>query len=226
MKRIISLMLALMLLSVNFVDTYNDVNGDFCLSADDIEDNIDLDKIIPWQLQYLHDKNAVMLGIGIPSDPAHEELDIDKLYQAGEYYSSDIMQTCGKTIGSNGCILTSFTMLVNYKTGSNYSPRDVNNTLGNLACPFVWGAAGNKYGLIAKITSNPTGLQAASIIYEQIRNRNPVIVFADGHAYLVRGYDVSSQGDLTLIVNDPGSRYITTKDIYAHNIIHKVCYYE
>ena len=93
MKRIISLMLALMLLSVNFVDTYNDVNGDFCLSADDIEDNIDLDKIIPWQLQYLHDKNAVMLGIGIPSDPAHEELDIDKLYQAGEYYSSDIMQT-------------------------------------------------------------------------------------------------------------------------------------
>ena len=41
-------MLALMLLSVNFVDAYNDVNGDFCLSADDIEDNIDLDKIIPW----------------------------------------------------------------------------------------------------------------------------------------------------------------------------------
>lgn len=244
MKKIIIGFVVLCFICGNLISTNSFANelSRTELSKDEDKDNIDLRSLVPWEIQYLQYLNetkkdeSTTLGIGFPEEPEEKILSIDKIYQAGEFYSGDIMRPCGESIGESGCILTCFTMLVNYKNGQNYTPRDVNNKIGGLACPFDWSGVGGKYGLKARYVSKPTPLQAASIIFEQIRKDNPVIVFADRpekgheccHAYLVKGFEVTEQNDLILIVNDPGTRSTSqwTKDIYAHRYIHKVCYYE
>lgn len=72
-------------------------------------------------------------------------LDVQHYYQdGGQTWSADVMQTCGKTIASAGCCLTSFTMIQRYY-GGIFNPRGVNNRLGNAACPFEYTTAATTF---------------------------------------------------------------------------------
>lgn len=55
--------------------------------------------------------------------------------QTNQYYSNDIMQSGGHTIGNAGCALTALTMLINYFGSTVGDPRGMNN------CLSPWGYA-------------------------------------------------------------------------------------
>ncbi len=62
-------------------------------------------------------------------------LPVSALSQRNSGWASEIMQTCGHTIGSHGCLLTSATMVFRFY-GSSKNPRQVNQCMGDLACPW------------------------------------------------------------------------------------------
>lgn len=66
---------------------------------------------------------------------------VPRYNQVDPLWANDIMQTCGHTIGTHGCLLTSATMVFRYY-GSSKNPRQVNTCMGTKACPwyFAYGA--------------------------------------------------------------------------------------
>lgn len=152
----------------------------------------------------------------------YKNLSITKYYQ--DYYS-DIMQTCGYTIASKGCALTSVTMAYNYLANDNKNPSQINTILGNDACEMQWSNAATKLGLTEALhISNPSGLSWTTIdtnLYTFITNDTPVIVLLkngeDPHYVLVKGINVQSSS-VTYYINDPlhGNNYSTLSQ-YTNN---------
>ncbi len=135
-------------------------------------------------------------------------LDVPYYAQAGEPWSNDIMQTAGDTIGDSGCALTSFAMIQRY-LGGNDDPGEVNTTLGNDACPFMyWGAAETyNYTISASYHSNAGCSEnyAEEFIIGAIDTGYPVLVgiqkYSGGqHFVTAYGYDSG-----TVYIHDPGS---------------------
>jgi hypothetical protein len=139
---------------------------------------------------------------------ASKTLDVTHYYQSGEYWSVDIMDTCGSTIGSAGCCLTSFTMIQRY-LGGIYTPRGVNMQLGNAACPFEYTTAATifdytidnyKYGSV-------TDAYARTFIIGAIDSGLPVLVGltpddASKNTHFVTAYGYSGS---TIYIHDPAS---------------------
>lgn len=63
-------------------------------------------------------------------------LSVPRYSQNDSRWANDVMQTCGRTIGHAGCLLTSATMVFRYY-GSSMDPGQVNSCMGNDACPWV-----------------------------------------------------------------------------------------
>lgn len=62
--------------------------------------------------------------------------------QGDPRWSGKIMQTCGTSIGLEGCALTSATMIFGHY-GSSMNPDQVNTCMGNYACPWDWSRSSN-----------------------------------------------------------------------------------
>lgn len=78
--------------------------------------------------------------------------------QSGQTWSSNIMQTCGTTIASEGCALTSVAMVFKYY-GVSVTPGTLNTKMGSYACPVYWGEAVTRAGagIVKSVTtSSPT----------------------------------------------------------------------
>ncbi len=64
--------------------------------------------------------------------------------QNDNQWKNEIMLEDGLSIGTHGCCLTSFTMAQQYFGGTD-TPRQVNENLGEKACPFYYYDAANEY---------------------------------------------------------------------------------
>lgn len=133
----------------------------------------------------------------------------DKYFQDGESWSDDEMETCEETIGDVGCALTSFSMLVSLY-GYNDDPGEVNNMMGDDACPFSWNQAEENYSLPAcqynsSVLSNSTATDTIAGILEE---ENVCIVglkrYGSKHFVLARGYRMSLSGT-DVKIYDPSS---------------------
>lgn len=152
---------------------------------------------------------------------ASKTLQLTHYYQDGKQsWSSDVMQTCGKTIASAGCCLTSFAMIEQFFGGGD-DPGAVNRKMGNDACPFVYKTAETKYNLTILNSKRGTvsDEDAINFIVGAIADGNPVLVGMqkDGssstHFVAAYGYDGS-----TIYIHDPASnRDYTTLAKYLEN---------
>ena len=81
------------------------------------------------------------------------------------------------TIGAVGCLLTSFTMMLN-RYGVIKNPQQVNAEVGTYACPLYWHVTANQYGLQATslyVNANDEWGSKNTIIGAIVKNK-PVIV--------------------------------------------------
>ncbi len=101
-------------------------------------------------------------------------------YRQGDPRWSNIrMQSCNLPIGTHGCALTSFAMIVNYY-GYQHDPAMVNEELKTLACDLQYGEAGLKYNLtlahIGYYDNTLTMTAAIDYIKPHIIASRPVLV--------------------------------------------------
>ena len=154
--------------------------------------------------------NAELMQKGrmIRMTKASKTLQLTHYYQDGnQSWSNDIMQTCGKTIASAGCCLTSFAMIEQFFGGGD-NPGAVNEKMGNDACPFVYKTGATKYGLTIINSKHATVSDddAINFIVGAIDGGNPVLVGMqkDGssstHFVAAYGYNGS-----TIYIHDPAS---------------------
>ena len=136
-----------------------------------------------------------------------KNLFINSLYQNS--YTSTIMQTCGYSIASSGCALTSVTMVSNFLNNRALTPVNVNSLMGNYACPFYWYEAESRLNIDVKLfkSSGLTTSYINSELYTQLNNNVPVIIgmtLANGssHYVVVKGYNYSG-AKYEFYINDP-----------------------
>src|SRR5690554_5421199 len=140
-------------------------------------------------------------------------LNMAKYFQNNQSWSSDVMQTLGHTIGQSGCTLTSFAMIADY-FGYQDNPGQVNVTMGNGACPFVWGTAESRYNLNIERVNTSDLNTARTYIRGALRNGHPVMVCyqnqrTEGHHYVVAyqymraQYDENSPVEEFFYIHDP-----------------------
>ena len=124
------------------------------------------------------------------------------------------------TIGSQGCALTSFTMVLNFWNNSSKTPIDVNNDMGVSAYDFQWTTAKSKYNL--QLTSlgssdNPTNTNSGKkFAIEQLKLGRPVIIGMKSpkqpHFVVATGY---YNGEI--YIKDPGGKNYTKLSQYLNN---------
>ncbi|WP_326908546.1 C39 family peptidase [Sedimentibacter sp. MB31-C6] len=156
-------------------------------------------------------------------------LSLTHYYQDDDRWGDDIMETCGSTIASAGCCLTSFTMIQRYLGGSD-DPGEVNEALGDYACPFYYYQAADEYDYTVQYfsSSTQTDSDAIDFIAGSIDEDNPVLVgmvhsSGETHFVAANGYN----GD-TIYIKDPSSYYDrSTLDEYLDNnwTVNRLCVY-
>lgn len=113
----------------------------------------------------------------VPGATEYINLSMVHYFQNNQPWSGYKMQTCGTSIGLEGCALTSFAMVLDYY-GYNDDPGTVNSTLGNSACPFEWTTNGSLYNLrlVGNEHKSVTDTYAKDFIRGALRTNKPVIV--------------------------------------------------
>lgn len=138
-----------------------------------------------------------------------KSLNVTNYFQSGEDWSTHEMKKLDLHIGTDGCLLTSFTMVNDYY-GSSHNPGEVNNQLGENACPFYWYNAASIYNLtLDALKDNSSNSYAKTYIKGALRNNKPVIVgfeYSSGTHYVVaRGFDIMNDGTEYYYIHDPAS---------------------
>ena len=153
-------------------------------------------------------ENLIQAGRMVQRTKARKFLTVTHYYQDDPSWSQDKMQTCNKTIGEAGCTLTSFAMIANYYGCLNDDPDQVNTTMGDNACPFMYYVAAQKYNLdiVNAIHESVSDNDAIDFIIGGISANRPVLVgmkkdgSSNTHFVLAYGYDGS-----TIYIHDPAS---------------------
>ncbi|MGB8954087.1 MAG: C39 family peptidase [Tumebacillaceae bacterium] len=153
-------------------------------------------------------------------------LSVPLLSQSGETWSSSIMQTCGSTIGSEGCALTATTMVFKFHGVSIAGPGAMNNKLGSYACPIYWSEAVTRAGdgiVNSVATSSPTTWSSVfSAAKTALDNNRPYIVGmnkASGgtHFVVITGYSNGADAGGDFTINDPAGGVKRTLAYYSTN---------
>ncbi|MDD4643220.1 MAG: C39 family peptidase [Erysipelotrichaceae bacterium] len=215
--------LCLLLLSFFIITGFTETTNALVRNTNNLvnEDGTTDEYIYPDNYENPYYSNKVNIdSIVIPLTSKY--LTVNQWYQNSGSYIGDYMQTCGSTIDNSGCTLTSFTMVSNYANGTNYSPGQVNSTLGDYACPFNWSGAASTYGTThSLIARNLNGLSRSSVeewLVAQLINDNPVIVglkLSAGtyHYVVVYGYYYDGT-DIYFYLKNPTYNGITTLNSY------------
>ena len=147
-----------------------------------------------------------------------------KRYYQEDY--SDLMQTCGTSIYSQGCTLTSVTMVANYLNFTDYDPSEVNRMLGNGACPLNWATAEEELNIRLLYNKDDYYINSGNIddyedfIVNHLCNDRPLIFgmrLGDGtsHYVVVNGYNTST--GVISIVDPSRARNKTTLQQYLNS---------
>lgn len=119
------------------------------------------------------------------------------------------------TMASDGCLVTSFAMILRYYKGVTYTPLTVLNDMGDKAIPFYWGIAESLYDFSCSVVTGQSVNGYISIISSYINMGRPIIIELQGpssHYVVAYGYS----GD-TIYINDPAttSQNVTLQDYFA-----------
>lgn len=136
------------------------------------------------------------------------------------------------TIGSKGCALTSFTMVLNFWNSSSQTPKDVNNTMGAAAYEFSWETAKSKYGFqLAQEGSSyahTTTSKGIAFAIEQLKLGRPVIIGMSSpsttHFVVATAYYNNE-----IYIKDPAGRNYTKLSQYtndSYSIYEAFAYYK
>lgn len=129
-------------------------------------------------------------------------------------WKNEVMLSCNATIGSAGCALTSFTMVLS-KYIAGFEPDEVNDILGTNACPANWTAYGTTFGITYKnlLGSTPKELEDVRSLLVGVltQGRAPIIGLLKDvvngadltHFVVVSGYTEFSDGSWAFIIKDP-----------------------
>lgn len=150
-------------------------------------------------------------------------VNISRLAQNNPSWANDIMQTEGVTIGSQGCCLTSFTMIRNCISSVSNTPRNVNATLGNYACPFYYNQAASAYGYqILTKARNDAGLNQENARFNIVGAiddfSRPVLVGLKNssgatHFVVAKGYNTNGE----IYILDPAPANYSNLSSYTNN---------
>lgn len=147
-------------------------------------------------------------------------LDVPFYNQNNSSWANEIMQVCGRTIGSQGCTITCLAMIQMYFTGSG-NPSTVNTTLGDGACPLSsYSTSATKLGLsivASKRKDDGTFFSQSDVtkfIVDNIKSGYPVLVGMaekndsdSTHFVVAKEYEQATQSSSVVIkVNDPGTK--------------------
>ena len=217
MKKKLSIFLICLCLLMTFgFKTETDTDSSGCTNCNEVAQSLaDMDEYYDVEWHEEHFNN----GEGIAQARVGANLNITKYYQ-NNY--NDIMQTCGKTIASSGCALTAVTMASNYLNKVNRNPSQVNDILGNYACPLDWYGAASKLGMRVIRLGGVSYPSISSAIGGYLTSGCPVIIeleLANGtsHFVLVKGYSRSSSS-YTFQINDPSYNInYSTLNQYVNN---------
>ncbi|MGB8955820.1 MAG: C39 family peptidase [Tumebacillaceae bacterium] len=143
--------------------------------------------------------------------------------QSGQSWSSQIMQTCGTTISSEGCALTATAMVFKYY-GVAIDPGTLNTKMGSYACPIYWGEAVTRAGAgIVKTvsTSSPTAwtsvYPAAKAALDAGKPYILGINKAGGgtHFFVLSGYTDSGNYAANYTIKDPAGGVTRSLSYYS-----------
>lgn len=223
-----------MMLCINAPTVYassieqDEIKIDSNLEVDVFEDDSDYDDINDYLIDH---GREVLNNSGKRSSTTLSG--IKRLRQSDSRWSSVVMKTCNKTIGSSGCTLTSFTMVRNLLSGTNDTPADVNAKLGNAACPFQWETAKTLYGytILTKVSDNNgisnerARLNIVGAIDEYSRPAIVGVKNSSGGTHFVVAHGYTSDGDI--IICDPAERNYTRLSQYynAGNFVYRIYVY-
>lgn len=189
--------------------------------------NLDSTEGIDFESQQAETERLEKIGENASKKRATRVLsNFKNLQQGNSSWKNVVMQSCGKTIGSAGCCLTSFTMIQRYYGGTD-DPSQVNAKLGTAACPFVYATAASKYGYTFNYVTNSSTISSpTNYIKGAINSGNPVLigmVYSGGtHFVAAYGYD-----DNNIIISDPAGRNYQYLSQYTNNgyTVNRLCTY-
>jgi hypothetical protein len=128
-------------------------------------------------------------------------LPIPALSQRNPGWANEVMQTCGQTIGNAGCLLTSATMVFQFY-GSSKNPKQVNQCMGNKACPWYFAEGGDNCS-----ESKAAFLGIYSPTYNNfiwaLSQGYPPILEVGGHWVVIYGVSGSGTQDSHYYIVDP-----------------------
>lgn len=127
--------------------------------------------------------------------------------QCDTLWADDIMETCGKTICSKGCALTSTAMVLKYY-GSSKNPQQLNTCLGEDACDLVWAAAADRCSENHATFINLYGYSLSLLVSALEDGRPPIVRFYNAstgrqHWVVVKAVRGTGTLDSEFYINDP-----------------------
>lgn len=140
--------------------------------------------------------------------------------------------SCGGTMAQEGCVITAFTNILNYK-GKSVNPDSVLTTLKAKGqdCLFNWSGAASTYGITATRVDGNFNTVKTNLFNAVVKQKKAVLVHTQPHSFVVYGFvgqvsEDSATGAVTGLqtsmfkIKDPGSTTRTkmNQTLSAYNI--------
>jgi len=129
-------------------------------------------------------------------------------------WKTDVMQTCGTTIGDEGCALTSQAMVFRYYALET-SPRTLNQCAGTHACPLDWPWTSSNCSGGKATWNGSTGFSWTTMEGELNAGRPPILRLTSSwnHFVVVVSGSGSTMGGYT--INDPWDGQVKNLSAYS-----------
>ncbi|UII55910.1 hypothetical protein LS684_20190 [Cytobacillus spongiae] len=97
--------------------------------------------------------------------------------------------SCGGTMQQEGCVITAFTNILNYK-GKALKPDSVLGTLKPKGqdCPFAWASADATYGISSVRKDGVFNTIRQDLFNAVVKQRKAVLVHTQPHSFVVYGF--------------------------------------
>ena len=139
---------------------------------------------------------------------------VSQFSQNDPQWKNDVMQTCGTTIGQEGCALTSQAMVFRYYAIET-SPRTLNQCAGTHACPLDWAWTSSNCSGGKATWNGSTGFSWSTMEGELNAGRPPVLRLTSSynHFVVVVSGSGSSMGGYT--INDAWDGQVKNLSAYS-----------
>lgn len=150
------------------------------------------------------------------------ELDIwlyvPRFRQTDPLWSTNVMSTCGRTIGEAGCLLTSAAMVFKYY-GASTDPGQLNTCMGDNACPWRFAPGANCSGSKAA-WDNLYGFSYGTLVWALSNGWPPILELVNGnntHWVVVNAVRGDGVSDSNYRISDPFDGTVKVLTSYTNN---------